>query len=411
MPGISKKQIRSLYIFWTGFALYTLGYVLSHDDFFVIGPSILQAAQSTGLVLILFGAYPFMKFKFDDKYLKTVFILFFLFSLTVVARGFKTDFVFIKKMLFNPYYGMLHYFVPLVVLLPRDFKHYKIIFNFLAVFAFMGFFLILLYFNVLLDWDWRNDFGKGLTEILFQALALPVGFILLTFAYHTKKKNWLAFLLTIITIYFLIHRARRGSLFIESITLLSAGLVYLVYTKRKSLAIALLVVLLPIVTIMGTGIKLPAMFDSLIARGTEDTRTEVEQYMSVSMSTVDWIIGKGITGDYYCPVVINMETLNYQRDVIETGYLQIALKGGYTSLILLFMILLPAVYKAFFDSKNILTRSAGILILLWIISLRPMVSNGFTMEYILVWISVGICYSKKIRYLSDNTIKEHLKGK
>ncbi len=409
LPGISKKKIRALTIFWTGFTFYTIGFVLSNDDKFRIGPSQLQALQGVGLILVALGGKGFLKFRFDDNYLKQVFTALFVFSLLVIARGFKTDYDFVKKMLFNPFYGMLHYFVPLMIFFPRDIKHYKIIFKFLIIFTFLGFLFILMYYDIFLDWHWQNELGKGLTEILFQFLSLPVTFILLTYIYHSNKSKWITFILGIITIYFLIHRARRGSLFVESISVIAAGFIYLVYTKRTALTIGLLVFILPIVFVISSGVKLPSMFDFLVARGSEDTRSGVEQYMSVSMSKMDWIIGKGLNGTYYSPIVINMETGDYTRDVIETGYLQIVLKGGYISLILLLMILIPAVKNGFFDSKNILSKGAGLFILLWILSLRPMVGNGFTMEYMLVWVSVGICYSKKIRYLSDDDIKLQLK--
>lgn len=413
LPGISKKKIKSLTLFWTGFTIYTFGYVLNFGATSFNEPSLvsqpqIQAIQSISLLLLIIGASGFMKFKFDDKYLKTVFTIFFLFSLTVIARGFKTDYGFLKNMFFSPYYGMLHYFVPLVLLLPRDIKHYKIIFKTLVQFAVMGIVLILLYFKVFFDFSWDNDFGKGISELLYQFLTLPVGFLLLTYIYHSDKKKWLAFFLGLITIYFLIHRARRGSLFMESITLISAGFIYLIYTKKTALTIGLLIVLVPVVFVYTSGVKLPSMFDFLMARGSEDTRTPVEQYMSISMTPLDFVIGKGINGSYYCPVVLNSETGEYTRDVIETGYLQIVLKGGYLSLILILMILVPAVYKGFFDSKNILSKGAGLLILLWLLSLRPMVGNGFTMQYMLVWVSVGICYSQKIRYLSDIEIKKYL---
>lgn len=152
------------------------------------------------------------------------------------------------------------------------------------------------------------------------------------------------------------------------------------------------------------------IFNFLIERGEEDTRTGVEVWMYADMSPTDWVIGKGIKGQYYCPVVENVndaEGAGY-RDNIETGYLQIILKGGIISLALLLLMFVPAVYKGLFKSKNVLSKAAALWIFLWIIYLYPSGGIVFTMNYVLVWIAVGICYSEKIRNLPDSTIKNYL---
>jgi hypothetical protein len=41
----------------------------------------------------------------------------------------------------------------------------------------------------------------------------------------------------------------------------------------------------------------------------------------------------------------------------------------------------------------------------------PATPFGFSLNYILVWISIGICYSSKLRGMSDDTIKEIFSGK
>jgi hypothetical protein len=66
----------------------------------------------------------------------------------------------------------------------------------------------------------------------------------------------------------------------------------------------------------------------------------------------------------------------------------------------------PAMFKGLFYSKNILSKAAGIWILLWLTDLYPATINTFTLNYLLVWISVAICYSKTIRNMPDSAIKE-----
>jgi hypothetical protein len=133
----------------------------------------------------------------------------------------------------------------------------------------------------------------------------------------------------------------------------------------------------------------------------------MEVYMKADMTIKDWVIGKGIDGKYFCPVILDPNDLSGQRDIIETGYLQMCLKGGIVQLVLLLLILFPAIYKGLFKSKNILCKGLGIYLLLCIIYMYPTIVTGFGLYAILVWISIGICYSDKIRNMSDTAIKAY----
>jgi hypothetical protein len=138
---------------------------------------------------------------------------------------------------------------------------------------------------------------------------------------------------------------------------------------------------------------------SIIGRSGEATRSDVVLYFFNDMNLKDWIIGKGINGQYFCPTENSL-----YRNGIESDYLNIILKGGIISLGLQLFILLSAAFKGLFYSKNMLSKAAGIWILFYIISLFPSPNTKFTLFYLIVWTSVGICYSKEIRKLSDDSL-------
>ena len=94
------------------------------------------------------------------------------------------------------------------------------------------------------------------------------------------------------------------------------------------------------------------IFNFLVERGNEDTRTGVEDAMKDDMSSTDWIWGKGFDGEYYCPNIDDLDTRGY-RAFVETGFLQIMLKGGIGSLALLLLILIPAMWQGITKGKNI----------------------------------------------------------
>lgn len=196
-------------------------------------------------------------------------------------------------------------------------------------------------------------------------------------------------------------------------TLLCYFMIYLITTKKKFLIIYASI-LLSIITIFYISSiykqSQGGLFGYLLARGDEDTRSGVEEYMKADMSDTDWIIGKGIAGEYYCPNIDVNDVTGY-RNVIETGYLEIMLKGGAVSLVLYLLIAIPAIFIGLFASKNILSKAAAMWILLSTIYIYPIVVTGFDMRYLIYWISIGICYSKKIRNIPDEILINYFQTK
>ena len=416
---VSKKQETSLNIFWFGFFIYTLFYVLSMVESGFISPANCQAFQILGFLGMIMGCMGLMKFKFDSNYLKQLFILNLIYSATIVLRGSQYDKEALKQMLLNVVFGILPYFASVVLLLPRNIAAYKKIFTVLLFFGASYLVCVFLFYNTLRDYDRLNLAAQGLVEDLTVMLALPVGFMLICYPYNIAnkkdmfgigKKNAFMIFMFIVTLFFAIFRARRGLIFMCLTTFLCVGMIAILSTKKKMLIIILTSLVILIASLFVFSMKDHHIFNFLIERGEEDTRTGVEVWMYADMSPTDWVIGKGIKGQYYCPVVENVndaEGAGY-RDNIETGYLQIILKGGIISLALLLLMFVPAVYKGLFKSKNVLSKAAALWIFLWIIYLYPSGGIVFTMNYVLVWIAVGICYSEKIRNLPDSTIKNYL---
>ncbi len=415
---VSKQQETNLGFFWYGFTIYILFFFLASTESAFLSPASCQGFQIIGFGMMGLGGVGLMKFKFDDKYLKTLFIINLIYSVSIVLRGSEYDKDALKQMFLDATYGILPYFACLVILLPRNIRNYKKIFTVLLVFGFFFMLGVVMFYDTLHDYDRLNLISQGLVENLSVLLSLPIGFFLFNYFYHPGKKalfglgikNIFALFVILVTVFFAIFRARRGLIFMCVSSMACFGMIYIISTKKKMLIIIMSVILVGAGAFYIINVKTPAMFNYLIDRADSDTRTGVEVYMYADMSPLDWVIGKGIKGTYYCPVVDNVNDATGQgtRETIETGYLQIILKGGIVSLGLLLLMFFPAVYKGFFKSQNILSKAAAMWIFLWIIYLYPAGGIVFNMNYVLVWISVGICYSEKIRNLSDNTIKTYL---
>ena len=152
------------------------------------------------------------------------------------------------------------------------------------------------------------------------------------------------------------------------------------------------------------------IFGNFLGRVDEDTRSVVELYFYDDMKTKDWEIGRGVKGEYFCPDIEENQLTNY-RSVIETGFEQTILKGGLISLGLFLFIAIPAIIKGLFYSKNIFSKAAALWILMSQINSYPATTNAFTLQYLMVWISIGICYSSEIRNMTDEFIKNNLTHK
>jgi hypothetical protein len=261
---------------------------------------------------------------------------------------------------------------------------------------------------------YNNLSGQGIIEYFTQDLSFATGFIVLTFVYHSRKRTLIALFVLILTFLLAVIRARRGLIFVSFTMLIFSYIIYQIANKGKVINMVLSILLICLISYIAVKVYLDHRTDtfSLITeRFQDDSRGWVLQYFYMDMKPQDWIVGKGISGRYYCPGIGEGEgVVSVYRDVIEAGYLQTVLRGGLISLVLYLLIAIPAMIKGMFFSKNILSKAAGIWILILLLYSYPGTMTTFTMHYILVWISIGICYSDRIRKMSDENIKAMIYG-
>lgn len=394
-----------LQLFWLGFFLFTLASIIAATEY--VNIKLCQAVQAIGFVMLVLGTIKNIEFKFDSLYLKTIFYIYILWLFITVIRGFEfpISFDFLKEFIFGGANHGLIYFVPLILLFPKKLPYYWKLFDVIFLFGITYLILCVVFIKDLLS-SGDSQLGQTVVESI-TILSTPIGFILLSSYYHSKKRNLLSVIIIIASLLFAIIRARRGLIFITSSIMISSILVYFFHSRKKIFIIYIFVFLALLAGIYTNSIYKVndnKLFSFLAERGTEDTRLGVELYFYDDMQETDWIIGKGLTGKYFCPDIEKNQPTNY-RFLIETGYLQIILKGGILSLGLLMLIVIPASIKGLFLSRNMLGKAAAIWILLFIIKLYPTHSVSFDLNYLLVWISVGICFSPTILKMTDKELK------
>jgi hypothetical protein len=397
----SNVQLNYLNLFWVGFIIYTLSYVIKGGGF--VNLKIGEFLQFIGLLLLLPMSVLLIKIKIESNYLRFLLFIYIIWAISVIVRGLEFNYPYIKALLINADQGGLLYLAPLILFFQQDAIFLKKLFNIIVVLGIFYFIYDVLFIRSLLD---RSFETQNVVETLVRNLSMPCGFLLLTYKFHLKKRNLFATAVMVLSVLFSIYKARRGLSSTLILILIAAYFLYLYSTKKKVLIIYLSILFTCLGALYATSIyqiNNNKLLNFIAQRGDTDTRSAVEDYFYDDLNEKDWFIGKGINGEYYCPD-IEVDQLTDYRDYIETGYLQIILKGGLVRLGLFLLIALPAIILGLFFSRNILSKGSAIWIIIAILSLYPATVESFNLQYLLVWISIGICYTKNIRIMSDTEI-------
>ena len=404
---LDRKKVFKLNLFWTGVIIYTTCATVStaiiaktHTNY-----SVFQALELIAIGLFIIGAFGLIKFKIDNKYLRFFYPLYIIWSLITISRGFVFDTEVIKDFLFNGPFGLFPYLAPLILSFPQNLLFYKRAFSTIGFLNIVYVVLCVVFVKDLFTRNILNEASQTIIDYLTKNLVLSCGILFIIYSYYSQRKNYGTLLVIILSVLLVIIRARRAMIIILSAPLIAAYIIYIFKSKMKiGLVIVSALGALIIITIGIKAYQQSSIFDSVKTRGLENSRSPVEDCFYSDMKFKDWVIGRGVNGKYYCPNIdINLKS--DFRPIIETDYLNIILKGGLVSLGLLLFIMVPAILKGLFYSKNILSKAAAIWILFYLASLYPANVTTFTMSYLMVWISVGICYNKNIRNMPDELIK------
>ncbi|QVY66625.1 hypothetical protein [Polaribacter sp. Q13] len=94
----------------------------------------------------------------------------------------------------------------------------------------------------------------------------------------------------------------------------------------------------------------------------------------------------------------------------EVGILNIFTWTGVVGVILYFLVFWKASYVAINQSKNIFSKMLGLFVAFrWAFSWVEDINN-FTLNYVLLWLMIGMCFSKSFRKMSDIEVKIWVRG-
>ncbi len=308
--------------------------------------------------------------------------------------------------------GYLKYLLPLIIFttiqvsdLTSSLKIMKIIFRIYSVLIIFVL-IYLIYANIR---GVNLAEGRNAFEAFHRTLAFGLVFCILFQDHFDLKSKKLLNFCAFLTIICAAIMARRGMC-------LSYILAYTTYFFLKYLESDLSKKFIKIImyTIVCIGLYIVAinygetLFPTLTHRLTDDTRSIVETDLlnDLSRSHSDYMFGRGINARYRTQFF--GDTMN--RDIIETGYLDILLKGGLVSIVLHILWVLPAMLLGMFCSQNNIIRRLAFYILLYIVIANVGSSSlNFTARFYFCCISVFLCYSPTIRKMNNQQLKLLLK--
>lgn len=317
-------------------------------------------------------------------------------------------------------YSILAFLLPLVVYLnPRQFD-FKVFVQVLTLVGLVFVFFVWLNRGSLFSTDVfeidrmmmsdeeAETKGTWLKSIMYVGkVFMMMGFLLFLPAYINKKRYIFVLICWGITLFSCMIGGRRG----QSVTLIIMGLlsVYFYITRKRSASnffkFALMVGALLAVAFYVYS-SFTSMFSLMESRLDVDSRSGLYAFFWSDMgSGLDWIWGRGTGGTYYCPMMEGDNMVTY-RNVIESGLLFIILSGGVISLVLYIIVLMKAVIKGFFHSRNQLTKAFAAYIAVSLFNLIPFGLPECSITFFVVWIGVAICGSPYYRNLTDIEVKQ-----
>ena len=339
--------------------------------------------------------------------IKIILCLIFFWNLITILRGIIFDFTIIGRMLTSPtlFYPML---IPMFAFVEINLKILKKIFRFIIILdiLFIIYIFIIYYFVNKNFLELMNSY-----EFIAKTFIYPNTLLLLSFFYLNWKEKIIAVFSLFFPLLIAMFLARRGQIFYFSLSAILSLIFYLFNFHKKYVFLKIFLFL--IVSIFSFQVirfyneNFTNTFSLLSERINHDTRGRIEDCFYGEMNLKDFLFGKGIDGRYYCPG----EDSDYENDTtkpenvgyrfgIETGYLDQILKGGFINLSLFTIINFLAIFRGLFSKNNIL-KIASLYLIINISNIWIENSQSITFRYILVWICIAICFSKKIKVYSN----------
>lgn len=255
----------------------------------------------------------------------------------------------------------------------------------------------------------------GYIEDSIKYLCFPNFFLFLSFTKLTKKQKIVSVIVFIVGFLIAVMAARRSLVWAFSWAFML--FIFINYlnksaSKLKKLTLIIMTLVMGFGSIIVYNLFFETLFGELAERLDADSRGAVLRDFNRDMDTISWIAGRGISGEY------NLYETDYifgvddemsdKRNIVEAGYLNLILKGGYIYIITFGLIILVALRNGLFKSKNYYIKVCSGFLILYVAEAIPAGVLMFNIRFFLVWYCIAMCWNKKVINATDQEIERHL---
>lgn len=328
----------------------------------------------------------------------TVFLGLFIWTAVMFFRGLNPDYAYIYGLIMTPYI-FLPFTFPFVV---RLIKRGDIRFIYECVNVSNVVYLVFILSNISRFTE-RGEGVVGLVENVTHYLAFPNFLMMLSLSRVGRIKGLISVAVYFVGLSVSLYFARRGL----SWTFGCAGMLVVmlsIFERRESLRkrirswMKLFVVMLAVAFVVANYSE--TLLDPLSNRLFEDSRGWVLLDFDQDMGVFDLIVGRGFGGTYQLTMSSVDGLEGNSRGIIESGYLNIVLYGGYVYLAIMIVAYLTAIYNGLFRSSNSFAKAFSAFILLHLLELYPAGVLYFNLQFLIIWICVSMCHDR--RFISAN---------
>lgn len=295
------------------------------------------------------------------------------------------------------------FIIPFLILIDLKIETLREIFklSFWLLFVYW-FFAIILFRDIFISHDFI-----GQTITIFSS---GIGLLLLTYSYQESKTNRIIWI-TLITVIISMMLIGRRSVAIYYLSLLFFALLLNTFahsSKRSNIFTLFLIFSLAIFFYIVLFTSTFDFFWGRMSTGMDSREMIIKLFINdFNRTPDDWIYGRGLYGTFYGGILGN-EDLNGSRTLIENGYLNLILNGGYIYLVLLILTCVRSIWLGLFASNNILCKGMSCIIIIYFIDMIGYGLPSQNLKYLAIFLSIAGTRSQGLRNMSNDELIDYL---
>jgi hypothetical protein len=335
---------------------------------------------------------------------KVFYYLFACFTFYLLIDSIRFEVFYIQEFLVSQYY-ILPYVLPLFMLnITLDSTELRLYLSIAKKLLLPGLLILLV---ILANLNLENWYFH---VYLYELFLFGFPLLFLTTGFFPKNKTKILLFSIYILMLFIAAFYGRRSLFVDIIFLFA--FLQLIQISSKTISNAslflryflLLIMMAPVIQSNSENITQLYVFQrGFNQEAWDESRGRVmEDYFEDFSSVSDWVFGRGLNGTI-------KRTIKDDTDVgsgIENGYLHLILKAGNIYFFFVLYFFLKAFYLGWFKSNNDFTKAFAALLLIHLLGMIGFNLPVFSHRYMLLWLSIPICFSVYYRSLTNKQVQQ-----